>query len=96
MTTFANSMRTSVITLSSISILLTVLYFTLASQPVSGQLVNMHTVLENHVKSFNQNGNLAQLPIVIVEKMISIGSNLVAFNPNHGDSKVITMLTPTG
>jgi hypothetical protein len=89
-------MRTTVITFSVISVLLTVLYFVLASQPVLAQLINVQGTLENHIKAFNPNRGIAQLQhIVMVDKMIQVGSNLVAFNPNHGDAQVITILSPS-
>ncbi len=79
-----------------VSVLLTVLYFVLASQPVLAQLVNVQGTLENHIKAFNPNRGIAQLhPIVIVDKLIQSGSDLIAFNPNHGDTQVITMLSPS-
>lgn len=89
-------MRTTVITFSVVSVLLAVLYFVLASQPVLGQLVSVQETLENHIKAFNPNRGIAQLqPIVLVDKMIKVGSDLVAFNPNHGDAQVITILSPS-
>jgi hypothetical protein len=89
-------MRTTVVTFSVVSVLLTVLYFVLASQPVLAQLVNVQGTLENHIKAFNPNRGMTELhPIVIIDKLIQTGSNLIAFNPNHGDTQVIPMLSPS-
>jgi hypothetical protein len=87
-------MRTTVITFGVVSVMLTVLYFVLASQPVLGQLVNVQDTLKNHIKAFNPNHGMVHLqPIVIVDNIIKVGSDLVAFNPNHGNAQVITMLS---
>ncbi len=88
-------MRSTVVILSLVFVIMAAGYFTVNPQTVSGQPVNVHAILNDHMKSFERINNLAQLPITMVEKVIPTGSDVVAFNPNHGNSKVITVLAPT-
>jgi hypothetical protein len=85
----------TILTISLVSVLLGVLYVALATQPVMGQLPNVQSILIEHMKIFNPNRGDSQLPpIVIVDRVIPAGQDFVAFNPNHGNTQVITMLSP--
>ena len=93
-------MKTRVITVSVISVLLTVMYFALNTQPVLG--LDVQSMIESHIKSFDPNKGLTQLPpqafinekIPIVIMDIPADPNQIVFNPNRGTAQAITIIEP--
>ena len=59
----------------------------------SAQPIMMKKAMENGLKALGPIKGLAKSAhITIIDKQIHVGSNWVAFNPNTGNSKVVTVI----
>lgn len=60
---------------------------------VSAQPIMMKKAMENGLKTLDPIKGLAKsVHIAVIDKQIHVGSNWIAFNPNTGNAKVVTVI----
>ena len=82
----------AIFAIAVISALLGAVYVT-SMISASAQSENLKNT-SDHLKAFGPGKGLAKSAhVVVLDKKIHVGSNWIAFNPNIGHSKVVTVLS---
>lgn len=67
--------------------------FLAGAELASAQPILLKKAMENGLKTFGQIKGLAKSAhVTVIDKQIHVGKNWIAFNPNTGNAKVVTVL----
>lgn len=86
------AMRKALAVIVAVSVLVITLHFTLADSALA-QPFKVKDAIENHLDAFKHTPFAKLPPVVVIDKEIQQGANKVAFNPNIGYSKVVSVLS---